>query len=319
MDNPWVNLPTSAPFVLPSDKEQIDRFNGGRPEEDKHRIHLTSIPEAFLGQRDAQLVLLNLNPGYNKANLPFYESGTLLSQTARLNLIHASLPYPFWVLNPAFNNYGGHKYWRKRLRRLIGQCSSNEASALHIASQNIFCVEYFPYHSVKYGRVPFLESQNYGFHLVREAIQRKAVIVIMRAKKRWLSVVPELQDYQPCFDVGNFQNPCISCQNTPDGAWPPIVYAAQGMKPLSRREIDEFADSIPVTITDMVDPVTGLSRFVDGEGDATVVSPPPIDVLFDGPEGDYSYDGDGEWAACCMGSGRRPIQTSKSFSIRGPT
>jgi hypothetical protein len=154
---------------------------------------------------------------------------------------------------------------------------------------------------VKYGRVPFLESQNYGFHLVREAIQRKAVIVIMRAKKRWLSVVPELQDYQPCFDVGNFQNPCISCQNTPDGAWPPIVYAAQGMKPLSRREIDEFADSIPVTITDMVDPVTGLSRFVDGEGDATVVSPPPIDVLFDGPEGDYSYDGDGEWAACCMG------------------
>lgn len=230
MDNPWVNLPMSAPFVLPSDKELIDRFNGERPEEDIHRIHLTPIPESFLGHRDAQLVLLNLNPGFNKANLPFYEPGTLLSQTARLNLTHASLPYPFWVLNPAFNNYGGHAWWRKRLGRLIAQCDIDEASALHVASQNILCVEYFPYHSTRCGRLlPFLKSQEYGFHLVRRAIRRGAVIVIMRAKERWLSAVPELQGYQPCFDVRNFQSPYISCQNTPDGAWPPIVYAAQGV------------------------------------------------------------------------------------------
>lgn len=45
----------------------------------------------------------------------------------------------------------------------------------------------------------------------------------------------------------------------------------------------------------------GSSRFVGGQGDLRVISPPPIDVLFDGPDADYSSTGDGDWAACCMG------------------
>lgn len=108
MKNPWSELPKTVPFVLPGDEGMIDVFNGKRPEADKGRIHLTPIPEPFLGRPDAKLVLLNLNPRYNPENLGFYGWRCPLVKAARLNLIHAALPYPFWTLHPGFRYYGGY-------------------------------------------------------------------------------------------------------------------------------------------------------------------------------------------------------------------
>ena len=61
-----------------------------------------------------------------------------------------------------------------------------------------------------------LPSQEYSFHLVRQAINRNAIIVLMRSKKLWFSAVPELEDYHSVFSVRNVQNPTISPGNLPE-------------------------------------------------------------------------------------------------------
>jgi len=60
-------------------------------------------------------------------------------------------------------------------------------------------------------------SQEYGFALVRDAIARDAVIVVMRSLARWLAAVPELAGYSRRFGLRSVQNVTISPKNCPDG------------------------------------------------------------------------------------------------------
>jgi hypothetical protein len=62
---------------------------------------------------------------------------------------------------------------------------------------NVAVVEWFPYHSAKKPsmREP-LPSQEYGFALVDDAIERGAVIVQIRSKREWFDAVDTLTDIQ---------------------------------------------------------------------------------------------------------------------------
>ena len=60
MNNPWRHLPDIPPFVLDSDRRAIEEFNASASA-DTH-VHLDLLPEPFLGNKDAPVVLLNLNP-----------------------------------------------------------------------------------------------------------------------------------------------------------------------------------------------------------------------------------------------------------------
>ena len=71
-----------------------------------------------------------------------------------------------------------------------------------------------PYPSRRYGRgLPKLSSQDYSFGLVRQAIERKAVIVLTRGKRRWLRAVPELSRYEGFCELRNPQAGTISRNN----------------------------------------------------------------------------------------------------------
>jgi hypothetical protein len=209
MNNPWVTLPQTEPFVLEKDRQGILDFNSkAKPE---HRIHLELLPEPYLGNPTAKVILLNLNPGYSEGDIIFHRDNEFFIKTCRENLLHNEQEYPFYLLNPYNYQSPGFKWWHKRLKPLI------ELYGLKKVANSICCIEFFPYHSENYRQMRSpLPSQSYSFHLVREAIKRSAMIVVMRSQKNWLEQVPELRNHN-FYTLSSVQNVTVSQSNLRSG------------------------------------------------------------------------------------------------------
>ena len=209
MLNPWEQLPNIAPFILPEDKELIDKHNNRWAGTD-FEILLNEIPSPYIGDPKAPIVLLNLNPGYSLGN---QESPNLMCfrEVARANLLHQFFDYPYYVLDPTLEGTpSGYTWFMQNLGPLMraGNLTPQELS------KKLFTVEYFPYHSVKYGwKGGILPSQKYAIHLLKEAIGKQAIIVIMRGKKVWETAVPELIKYPNVYTLSSSQNVTVSEKN----------------------------------------------------------------------------------------------------------
>jgi len=87
MRNPWIDLPATAPFVLPCDNQGILDFNNkAKPE---HKIHLEVLPAPYTGNPEAKIVLLNLNPEFYKRNEEYLLGDEYFFKASRANLTHA--------------------------------------------------------------------------------------------------------------------------------------------------------------------------------------------------------------------------------------
>jgi len=204
MDNPWLRLPEKEPFILAGDfaifrKNNIDLIKIG--------VHPEILPVPYLGDfNKASIVLLCLNPGYNKTLDDLaYSDKDYLNQSMK-SLIFSSDP-PFYCLDERFSFTGGYIWWKKILKYLIKIFENKKIS------QELICIQYFPYHSKKYYHLPFtLPSQYYSFYLVKQAIKKNKVIIIMRSKKLWLKAVPELKEYN-YIELKNFRRPYLTKNN----------------------------------------------------------------------------------------------------------
>jgi hypothetical protein len=205
--NPWARLPDEAPFLLPEDRHAIEEFNLGAKTE--HKIDTGLLPEPFVGRPDAPVVLLGLNPGWSEEDAAWHENPEF-ARLLRANLAHESLTYPFYLLDPSQSSPGG-AWWSQRLRPLI------EEVGLETVARDILCVEFFPYHSHKYSQAPRLPSQDYTLSLVQAAIDRNAVVVMLRSVRRWTEAVPALANYDRRFILQSAQNVTISLRNCPLG------------------------------------------------------------------------------------------------------
>ena len=203
-DNPWEMLPATAPFVLPHDLDIVGKYNE-RAKGDS-RLQLSVLPEPYLGNPGAPVVLLNLNPGYHPTNDPVNHARPEFIRRNRENLLHASTPHPFYLLDPTLIPHRT-QWWDKRLRRLI------EATSLASVTNNVLCVEYFPYHSRKSNRCPLLPSQQYSFAMVKIAVSRGATILLMRSSRKWRMAVPELEGYSNLYEANNFQCSYVTRNN----------------------------------------------------------------------------------------------------------
>lgn len=209
MDNPWDDLPVMEPFVLEDDKQSIFGFN--HKAKPAHKIHLELLPDPYLGNPNAKIMLLNLNPGYSVDDITFHRHDEFFIKTCRDNLLHNDQQYPFYLLNPQNCRSPGFKWWHKKLKPLI------ERYDLKKVANEICCIEFFPYHSQNYRSIyPPLSSQLYGFHLVREAVKRGAMIIVMRSQKNWLEQVPELRSHN-FYTLSSVRNPTISPNNLRNG------------------------------------------------------------------------------------------------------
>jgi hypothetical protein len=208
IDNPWRRLPNQPDFVLPEDHDQVIEFN--RCATPEGYFHLNLIPEPFLGLPDAPVVLLGLNPGYTDEDDAHHKDPAFVARS-RANLLHRESQYPFFLLDPAITAPGA-AYWKAKLRRLT------EKFGAETIARHTLCVEFTPYHSVGFRHERLkLPSQQYSFDLVRQAVSRGAVIVIMRGKRFWVAAVPELLDYGRLFGLNSWQAAYISPGNCPTG------------------------------------------------------------------------------------------------------
>ena len=204
IQNPWQLLPQSGNnLILQIDQLFVSNHNDKSAE--NHNFHLEFIPEPFIGNINAPVIALNANPGYNPLEVKIHNNPTIRKMMLD-NLIHT---YPgFYYLSKDFDLSTGALWWRKKLRRLIEDTSKGSVS------KNLLVVESMAYHSKSFKFIN-LPSQQYSFQLVRMAIEREALIIIMRSKNVWFDLVPALRIYKNLIVMNNPQSTYFSPGNLP--------------------------------------------------------------------------------------------------------
>lgn len=203
--NPWPALPLEPEYVLPCDADAVKKF---KPAREEKRLHLELLPEPFIGAIEAPVVLLALNPGFSTEDVAVHGSADFRDRV-RGNHARKAAQYPFYYLDPICSKTPGGVWWEKKFRSLRSEGFDQQQVA-----SSILCVQYFPYHSDQYAPLA-VPSQEYSFMLVRSAIGRGAVIVIMRAGESWFKRVPELKGYSRLQKLCNPRNVTISPGNCP--------------------------------------------------------------------------------------------------------
>ncbi len=216
-DNPWLLLPSEAPFVLPSDKAIIEAFNQRVGENSNRFLHVQNmLPEPFVGDPKAPLLLLSNNPGYAKRSHLRQQSRFMSRMRDDICLRFST--YPFVYLDPDYHETG--RWWRQKLKHVIQQFG------VEVVARSICNVVCFPYVSKRYGhRNCAVPSQQFGFGLVRAAVKRGAVVVLMRTGQEnwWIEKVPELRGYSYFLRLRNPQTSAISPNNCYPGDYETIV------------------------------------------------------------------------------------------------
>ena len=114
--NPWLELSTDRPFVLPQDLPYILEQNRHRRYNDSLRIQLNIPPTPFVGSTAAPVVILLANPGVG--------IGDQSQQTkpAALQQIYAGFQKgrsaPFWPLLDTFEYTNAGRWWILKTRDL---------------------------------------------------------------------------------------------------------------------------------------------------------------------------------------------------------
>ncbi|WP_155810564.1 hypothetical protein [Persephonella sp. KM09-Lau-8] len=215
--NPFTKLSKTSPFVVEIEKNKILEINSKLNYCYTLRIEL--YPEPYLGNPNAPIVLLNLNPGFSCEELDWMENFTYRKLNKK-NLFHLNKDYPFYLLNPKLSLHPGYKWWSKKLKYLIDGFGRKKVS------HKIFVIEYIPYHSQKYSNK--LDKLNFVSHrytklLLKSAINRGALIIFMRSFKKWENRYPFLKDYPNKCYLKNVRNPTITEGNLNKSCYSKLV------------------------------------------------------------------------------------------------
>lgn len=191
--NPWLQLEFTDPVVAPCDQAAINRLSPS----DRDNVFLDLYPEPFIGDPDADVYLLNGNPGYSDQDNCFSCPSVMSSFMADV-YSHKDRSF-FWndgnrpvrATCPKTGRsivHQGQVYWQRRLKELTEAVGHNP---------RLFELEFFPYHSKDfYGfmKEP-LPSFDYTRSLVEDAMRKGKAIFILRHKAEWESAVPNLKTY----------------------------------------------------------------------------------------------------------------------------
>jgi hypothetical protein len=153
------------------------------------------------------VVVLQLNPGHDDTNSVSHADPAFRAALLG-NLLRAPSEWPFYFLDPRFReSHPGGRWWTRKTRKLA------EAIPLGHLVHRLAVVEWFPYKSVRYGPGCKVQSQEYGFSLVANAIARGALIVIARGVARWQNSVPALRGYSRLLTLSSTQNIALTPNN----------------------------------------------------------------------------------------------------------
>ena len=225
IENPWHHLPKVAPFVLPQDKEIVGKYND-RCTQQNYKLRTDVMPVPFIGDvLKSKIVILMSNPKFVE-EWPNMEDD-IVREKYRKVFTHTS-DFPFFCLDPTLKvgeNWGlGGKYWDQRLKKLA---NTYYDKSLEHASNDISIIQLNPYSSKEFKNVE-PQSQSYNFHLVREAIKRKAIIIIARGERIWLEKVGQLKEY-PYLKLKNYRSAYITENNLIDKDNQPVSFEKLGL------------------------------------------------------------------------------------------
>lgn len=225
MANPWMELPDTGDYAHPSDAAVLAACAANFGPE--HAIHLECLPEPFLGNPSAPVVLLSRNPGFDPRDPGVHREPVFIA-ACRANLRHEPAEYPFYLLSPDVADTPGGTYWRGKLAHLAKRVKraldiADDEAAWRVVARNVACIEYHGYHSKEYRPLGLeLFTQRYGRELVQAAVARGAVVVALRSVDEWLAAVPTLRSYDQLYRLNSARNVVFTPTNCPRG-WAPVV------------------------------------------------------------------------------------------------
>ena len=201
---------------------------------EKYKLRLNVYPQHFVGDIDnAEIIILSLNPGYSTEYYDAYKNGTNYEQIIKENL---EMKQPFFH---AFElaNESDLGYWGNKMKCWVEDYDEKDnktiIESLKKITENIALAEFFPYHSISYndmydklgkGTSPnsnrkikdYLPTQKFLFEKIKKRIDDKddrVIIILTRSFAKWYEAVPELKNYENCFEVNNPNNPSLKPEN----------------------------------------------------------------------------------------------------------
>jgi hypothetical protein len=216
--NPWPALPEKPPFVLPDDAPFLAAYN--RFASARNSIDLRMIPEPWVGDIRATVVVLNLNPGIGGDEDLRWHRRLSYRAILRATLERRRSQYPLHHLDPWIADCPGARWWRRCLKQVIA------ATSVEATARLVVGMEFHGYHSMSYAALPVtLPSQRYVFTALRAALARGAVIVSVRGLPAWSVAVPELVGYRRLWRVRNPRMASVSTKNVGDTGFKAVVAA----------------------------------------------------------------------------------------------
>lgn len=188
-NNPWSNFEYSDFMVHEMDLESVNAHNQQAKKQHKFVPFLT--PEPWIGNPMANVVILLANPGATKENIAGQrEDNPFRKELSIANLHGEPMDFPHYFLDPNLQSDPGGKWWRAALGTLI------KDSSLEKVANAVMSLEALPYHSGEFALPSSpIPTQEYSFNLLRDAMARKAFIVVYRQPDYWFQNVPELVNY----------------------------------------------------------------------------------------------------------------------------
>ena len=191
VENPWLNISWEN-SIAEIDKEYLTKFSCFK------KIQTNTLPEPYTGDVTSNVYCLNLNPGSacvcDDSEPQLKEKFTEYT----LQTLRHEIKDNMWF---RLKGTAGYDWWQQMTKDLC-------------ENPRMFVIEYFPYHTVKGTYFPRkLPSYEYSNELIRQAMEEKKYIAIMRHRKEWQQRISGLEKYEQLVCLNNPQNPCLTQNN----------------------------------------------------------------------------------------------------------
>jgi len=190
MKNPWIDQITKRRQVLDIDKPFIKAHNHIYRSDPTRLLHEDLLPAPYLGFHNAPVVVLLANPGWDPDDYEMLDRPSIFQLA--LDNLNTEGGTPHFCLTEEFMNTPGNQWWQRRTAQLAADVGGHQ-----VLAEKMLAIELHGYHSKSWSapRANF-PSQEFSFFLVREAIDRGALIITARCRDYWLAGVPELLSYE---------------------------------------------------------------------------------------------------------------------------
>jgi hypothetical protein len=127
------------------------------------------------------------------------------------NLNKTNSEFPHFHFDPELKGTEGANWFESKYKWLL------DATSRKALASNLITCELAPYHSVKW-KVPRVmpPTQEFTYQIIRDGIERNAVILLARSAKIWIHHIPELEKYPRVYRPNSI-NASISPNNYPVG------------------------------------------------------------------------------------------------------